>query len=124
LASIDPTNALATNFDASVDNFVGGELIGPEAYWGQYDLLSLAAWSYDPQGAFSISGDVLTPLTSSADLALGADYALFATGLAPTLEPAIQQLGDLPGELEGILAGTVFWLDLLLVAPLLSAFGV
>ncbi len=122
LATIDPTNALATNFDASVDNFVGGELIGPAAYWGQYDLLSLDAWSSDPEGAFSISGDVLTPLTSTADLALGADYALFATGLAPTVEPAIQQLLDLPGELEGGLFGTVFWAEVLL-ASLLSSIG-
>jgi len=132
LASIDPTGALAGNLDASVDNFVAGELVvdpswltqwGPNVLWGQYDLLSLTASSYD-EGAFSFSGDVLTPLTSTADLALGADYALFATGLAPTVEPAIQQLLGLPGELEGILAGTVFWVELLLAPLLFYGFGI
>jgi hypothetical protein len=94
LATIDPTNALAANLDTSVDNFVTAA--APPYFYGPDTSFSEIATSLDP-GAFPgalISGNAefLTPLDANADFALGLDYTLFATGLAPVVDPLITDL--------------------------------
>jgi hypothetical protein len=108
LASIDPTNALAVNLDTSVDNFVMGELVQPGDFFGQFDVISLQAYASDTS-AFSFENGILTPLTPAADLALGLDYSLFATGLAPTVEPLITELYNAQGAPEALLFSVFFW---------------
>jgi hypothetical protein len=122
LASIDPTNALAGNLDTSVDNFVSGELVEPGAFFGQFDVISELTYASDPSG-FIVENDILTPLTPTADFALGLDYTLFASGLAPTLDPLIMELWNAQGLPEALLFSGIFWSELLL-APVLYAFGI
>jgi hypothetical protein len=70
LNSIDPTNALAGNFDTSVDNFL--------AQVGSNDPLGSLLYSFDPS-AFSVdpTAGVLLPDNAIGDLATGLDYTLF-----------------------------------------------
>jgi hypothetical protein len=90
LASSDPT--LAGNMDASVDQFQL-DYISDEQF-------SQLVWHLDPS-AFSadpFSGGV--PLDATGEFALGLDYTVDASGLGPTVDPAIFDLALL---LENIL---------------------
>jgi hypothetical protein len=106
LASIDPTNALATNFDASVDNFV--TVAGPPYFYGPDLVFSELAYGSDPS-AFSIPIpmiEFLTPVDSTGEFALGLDYTMYASGLAPVVDPLIMDLvqaSQLPQELLALL---------------------
>jgi hypothetical protein len=106
LLSLDPTGALAGNFDTSVDNFVA--VAAPPYFYGPDLVFSELAYASDPS-AFSIPIpmiEFLTPLDSNGDFALGLDYTMFATGLAPVVDPLITdlvQLSFLPQELAALL---------------------
>jgi hypothetical protein len=102
LASIDPTNALAANLDTSVDNFV--TVAGPPYFYGPDLVFSSLAYGSDPN-AFDIPipmVEFLIPTDATGDVALGLDYMLFASGLAPVVDPLITdlvQVSQLPQEL-------------------------
>jgi hypothetical protein len=106
LASIDPTGALAGNLDTSVDKFV--TVAAPPYFYGPDLVFSSLVDGNDPS-AFSIPipmVDFLVPLTPTGDFALGLDYTLFASGLAPVVDPLITdlvQLSFLPQELAALL---------------------
>jgi len=106
LASIDPTGTLAGNLDASVDNFI--TVAGPPYFYGPDLVFSDLTYGADPS-AFSIPipmVEFLVPLTPAADFALGLDYTLFASGLAPVVDPLVTdlvQLSFLPQELAILL---------------------
>jgi hypothetical protein len=89
LLSSDPT--LAGSLDVSVDNFQSLILINP-----LYDPVGWLADKWDPS-AFSVlltGPDQYTylPVDAVGDLAQSVDFSVFASGLAPTLDPAIWDL--------------------------------
>jgi hypothetical protein len=90
LASSDPT--LATSLDTSVDSF-----------WNADDTpFTQLAVEFVP-GAFT-GTEGPGPI---GDLALGLDYTVFASGLAPTVDPAIW---DLVSSLPTLSSDVLFWL--------------
>ena len=99
LLSSDP--ALADSLGTSVDNFLtdAGVFVNSPFPEGD-DPFSFLVSSLDPN-AFSAGsgGDLLPlvdgslPLTDSADLAVGLDYSIFASGLGPSLDPLIADIG-------------------------------
>lgn len=112
LASSDPT--LAANLDASVDSF---EAANYASYGADAPFTSLTD-DFDPS-AFTGDGIAFDtcvvacptfPLNGAGDLAIGLDYSIFASGLAPTLDPAIWNLGPLLELPEEILLAPLFLL--------------
>jgi hypothetical protein len=90
LASSDPT--LAASLDTSVDNF-----------WSADDDPFTRLVAEFVPGAFSGTegpGGI-------GDLALGLDYTVFASGLAPTLDPAISEFAN---SLPTLSSDILFWL--------------
>jgi hypothetical protein len=83
LLSSDPT--LAANFDTSVDNFWSAS-----GYFGSPgdDPFTILAAEVLGSSAFA-GGEITTPDSAISDLAVGLDYTIFASGLAPTLDPAL-----------------------------------
>jgi len=93
LASVDPT--LAANFDTSVDNFLAGVPGGDDPITVLVGDFDSSAFSGFPLGL----GEPINPV---GDLAVGLDYSIFASGLAPTLDPA---LGSIDGLVALLLGG-------------------
>src|SRR5271167_4666870 len=91
LASIDPTNALAGNLDTSVDNFLtlADSSYGPDVPFSEL-AYAIDPNAFNPDAGFlfnSCVGCDIIPLDPTGDFALGLDYTVFASGLAPTLDP-------------------------------------
>jgi hypothetical protein len=85
LVSSDPT--LAASLDTSVDNFETGF---SSFFPFPTDPFSVLVTYFDPT-AFSDHPDVGgLPVNAIADLAVGLDYTLFASGLDPVLLPGIE----------------------------------
>jgi len=119
LATSDPT--LAANLDASVDNFetLAYSSAGSDApFSGITDAFDPSAFTPVP---YVFDNCVVAcptfPLDSTGDVALGLDYSIFASGLGPTLDPLISDLGPLLDIPEEILFAPLF----LLVFPFLAA---
>jgi hypothetical protein len=85
LASSDPI--LAASLDTSVDNFWSGA--GGVGSSGDDPLTNLVAEVVGP-GAFA-GGEINAPDSGISDLAVGLDYSVFASGLAPTLDPGLSE---------------------------------
>jgi hypothetical protein len=118
LANVDPTGALAGNFDTSVDNF-----LTPAGTWGPNDPFSMLAaqfdqTAFDPNPWFNpdscLGGCDIIPADSTGDFALGLDYTVFASGLAPTLDPLIGGLDQVTQASQLLLGALVFDIALLL----------
>jgi hypothetical protein len=100
----------AASLDASVDAFIAAEDAG------YVDSGSGPAYLVDPLqslvGEFIgpspfLNGDEGVPVTGIGDLAVGLDYTVFASGLAPTLDPA---LSDALTSLPTLSSDILFWL--------------
>jgi hypothetical protein len=118
LANNDP--ALAANLDTSVDNF---EALNYSSA-GEDAPFSSLTYDFDPS-AFSPVPYVFDncvvacptfPLNATGDFALGLDYTVFASGLAPTLDPVIWDLSPLLNLPEELLFAPLF----LLLIPILA----
>jgi hypothetical protein len=101
LASSDPT--LAANFDTSVDNFwsAGGD-VGSAGD----DPFTILVAELVGAPAFG-GGEINVPVNGISDLAVGLDYSVFASGLAPTLDPAITEFAN---SLPTLSSDILFWL--------------
>jgi hypothetical protein len=119
LASSDPT--LAANLDASVDNFEGLNYSSA----GADAPFTGVTYAYDPSAFTGVPYpfdncvvDCPTfPLNATGDFALGLDYTVFASGLAPTLDALISDLSPLLNIPEELLFAPLF----LLLIPFLAA---
>ena len=111
LLSSEPT--LAASLDTSVDNFLvnAGVFVGSDFPDGD-DPFSFLVSGIDPS-AFSAGagGDLLPlvdgslPVNGSADVAVGLDYALFATGIGGNdvaISDLLASVASIPGEIEGL----------------------
>jgi hypothetical protein len=104
----DPSQA--ASLDASVDAFIAAEDAG------YVDSGAGPAYLVDPLqslvGEFIgpspfLNGDEGVPVTGIGDVAVGLDYEIFASGLAPTLDPA---LSDALTSLPTLSSDILFWL--------------
>jgi hypothetical protein len=110
LLSLDPTGALAGNFDTSVDNFltVADSNYGPDVAFSEL-AYAIDPSAFNPDAGFlfnSCVGCDITPLDANGDLALALDYSIFASGLSSTVDPLViglAQLAQLPQELLAFL---------------------
>jgi hypothetical protein len=110
LLSLDPTGALAGNFDTSVDSFVTAADSGhsPDAIFSELTY-QIDPNSFSPDSEFlfnSCVGCDITPLDANGDFALALDYSIFASGLSSTVDPLVldvDQLAQLPQELLALL---------------------
>jgi hypothetical protein len=101
LLSSDPT--FAANLDASVDNFltIADSNYGPDVEFSELAYF-LDPSSFNPDAGFlfgSCIGCDITPLDSTGEFALGLDYAVYASGLWPIVDPLVLdlvQLSQLP----------------------------
>jgi hypothetical protein len=118
LDSNDPT--LAASLGASVENF---EALAYSSA-GSDAPFSMLTYAYDPS-AFSpvpylfdncVVACPTVPLDPTGDFALGLDYTVFASGLAPTLDPVISDLSPLLNLPDELLFAPLF----LLLIPFLA----
>jgi hypothetical protein len=110
LLSLDPTSALAGNFDTSVDNFltVADSNYGPDVAFSELTY-AIDPSAFNPDAGFLFNNCVgcdITPLDANGDFALALDYSIFASGLSSTVDPLViglAQLAQLPQELLALL---------------------
>jgi hypothetical protein len=69
-------------FDTSVDNFLTGVPGGD-------DPITVLVATLDPSAFSGLPLGLGEPINGVGDLAVGLDYSIFASGLAPTLDPII-----------------------------------
>jgi hypothetical protein len=113
LLSSDPT--LAASLGTSVDDF---ETAAYDLLQGVTPLSDVIYQLIDPNSFTPPDAGFLFetcfiacptfPLDSTGDLALGLDYSIFASGLGPTLDPLLEQIGPALVFPEQLLAFLVF----------------
>jgi len=77
-------------FDTSVDNFLAGVPGGD-------DPITVLVGDFDSSAFSGLPLGLGEPTNAVGDLAVGLDYSIFASGLAPTLDPAL-------GSIDGLVA--------------------
>jgi hypothetical protein len=129
LLSSDPTEA--ANLDASVENFLADAPISTQFPEGDdpfsfitWEVLDPSAFTGEPLEDHLSLGTVVPgglPDNAIGDLAVGLDYSLFASGLAPSLDTGIADSLNFLGSLPGDALALLFFPEYLILIPILAA---
>jgi hypothetical protein len=129
LLSSDPTEA--ANLDASVENFLADAPISTQFPEGDdpfsfitWEVLDPSAFTGEPLVDHLSLGTVVPgglPDNAIGDLAVGLDYSLFASGLAPSLDTGIADSLNFLGSLPGDALALLFFPEYLILIPILAA---
>jgi len=128
LASSDPT--LAGSLDASVDNFLAAVPVSANFPEGDdpfsfytWEVLDPSAFTGEPLVDHLDLGTVVPgglPDNAIGDLAVGLDYSLFASGLAPSLDTGIADSLNFLSSLPGDALALLFFPEDLILIPILA----
>jgi hypothetical protein len=128
LLSSDPTEA--ANLDASVENFLADAPISTQFPEGDdpfsfytWEVLDPSAFTGEPLVDHLDLGTVVPgglPDNAIGDLAVGLDYSLFASGLAPSLDTGIADSLNFLSSLPGDALALLFFPEDLILIPILA----